>query len=50
MPGEPDFIKSKGAGKTRNYTLFSASDFKELIDKGYFGRWNWGAYATYILG
>lgn len=50
VPGEPDFIKSKGIGKTRNYTFYSASDFKQLIDKGYFSGWDWGDYATYILG
>ncbi len=48
--GEPDFIKSKGIGKIRNYTLFSAFDFKKLIDIGYFNEWDWGDYATYILG
>lgn len=49
VPGEPDFIKSKGIGKIRNYTLFSASDFKKLIDTKYFSEWDWGDYATYIL-
>lgn len=50
VPGKPDFAKSKGIGKTRNYTLFSAFDLKEMIDKGYFNDWDWGDYATYILG
>lgn len=49
VSGEPDFIKSKGIGKIRNYTLFSAFDFKQLIDKEYFSGWDWGDYTTYIM-
>ncbi|MDE6087198.1 MAG: hypothetical protein K2G25_02300, partial [Oscillospiraceae bacterium] len=49
VPGEPDFVKSKGIGKIRNYTLFSVLDFKKLIDMEYFSGWDWGNYATYIL-
>ena len=47
FPGSaiPRLRKSgRGSEKIRHFTIFSAQDFGELINSGYFDNWNWGQY------
>ena len=48
VPGKPDFEKVKGTGKVRNYTLFTNTDFTELVRKDFFADWDWGAYSEFF--
>lgn len=34
----------RGSEKIRFFTIFSAQDFGDLIDSGFFNNWNWGQY------
>lgn len=49
FPGNalPRLSKSRG-GKIRDFSMFSATDFAEIVDSGYFDTWNWGTLAPYI--
>lgn len=49
FPGNalPKLSKSIG-GKIRDFSMFSAVDFAEIVDGGYFDTWNWGTLAPYI--
>lgn len=47
FPGDsiPRVRKSeRGTEKIRFFTIFSAQDFGDLIESGYFDNWNWGQY------
>lgn len=37
-----------GADKVRQFSMFSSSDFAELINSGYFIEWKWGDYSPYF--
>ena len=49
FPGNalPKLSKSK-IGKKRDFSMFSATDFAEIVDGGYFDAWNWGTLAPYL--
>lgn len=49
FPGNalPKLSKS-GIGKIRFFSMFSAADFTEIVDGGYFDAWNWGTLAPYL--
>lgn len=34
----------KGKGKVRAFSIFSAQNFAEIVEKGFFDEWNWGEY------
>jgi hypothetical protein len=34
--------------KVRHFSIFSAQDFKNLVNSEYFQSWNWGEYSKYI--
>lgn len=40
--------RGKGSGKVRQFSMFSSSDFAELIDSDYFVEWKWGDYKSYF--
>lgn len=46
FPGSalPRLSKSKEGKKTRRFSLFSASDFAEIVLDGFFDDWDWGEY------
>ena len=50
FPGNalPCAKKRKGGGKERSFSIFSASDFAQIIDSGFFASWNWGEYDSYF--
>lgn len=48
VPGKPEFVKNKGKGSVRNYTLFSDTDFREVIEKQFFSNWEWGEYSVFF--
>lgn len=51
FPGDalPRAIKRiKGGERVRCFTMFSASDFAEIVELGYFSNWKWGNYTPYF--
>lgn len=38
----------QGGGKMRMYSLFSASDFAQILDHGFFDTWKWGDYTEHF--
>lgn len=48
VPGIPDFVKIKGKGSIRNYTLFTDTDFRKVIEKEFFVNWDWGDYSEFF--
>lgn len=46
FPGSalPRLSKSKAGKKTRKFSLFSVSDFAEIVMDGFFESWDWGEY------
>ena len=46
FPGNalPRLSKSKEGKKVRKFSLFSASDFAEIVTEGFFEGWDWGEY------
>lgn len=48
VPAKPPVEKLKGVGKVRNFSIFSAQDFKKLVSFNYFQNWDWGNYSKYI--
>lgn len=46
FPGSalPRLTKSKDGKKIRKFSLFSASDFAEIVRDGFFDSWDWGEY------
>lgn len=50
FPGDalPECKKVKGYGKRRRFSVFSARDFSEILQAGYFDDWKWGAYKEYL--
>ena len=48
VPGKPEFVKNKCKGSVRNYTLFSDTDFREVIEEQFFSNWDWGEYSDYF--
>lgn len=39
---------SKDGSKQRRFSLFSAHDFSNILDSGFFDDWNWGSYQQYF--
>lgn len=48
IPAKLNSIKTKGIGKIRYYTLFSSHDFTDLVKAGFFSKWDWGEYSSYM--
>lgn len=55
VPAKPQSEKLKGVGKVRNFSIFSAQDFKKLVEFEsqndgciYLQDWDWGEYFEYI--
>lgn len=49
VPGQPKYHSCKPERKIRNYSLFSSSDFIELIEKyNFFDSVNWGIYNKFF--
>jgi hypothetical protein len=48
VPAKPPTEKLKGVDKVRPFSIFSAQDFKNLVNSEYFQSWNWGEYSQYI--
>lgn len=49
FPGKalPQAIRH-GKSKIRNFSIFSASDFAQVVDAGFFDEWNWGEYTPFL--
>ena len=39
----------QGSSKVRFYSIFSAHDFAEILDHGFFDMWKWGKYEDYFV-
>ena len=39
----------QGSSKVRLYSIFSAHDFAEILDHGFFDMWKWGKYEDYFV-
>lgn len=49
FPGDAlPHTKRKGKEKIREFSIFSAHDFAEIVEKGFFDNWNWGEYQQYL--
>ena len=50
FPGDAlPHTRKKGKKKVREFSIFSAYDFVEIIEKGFFDNWNWGEYEKYLI-